>query len=190
MFIYTFLFYNLYIYNVRHTIYHDITCYHPFPLFLLFLLLFFFYHEEIYLSKEKQCYLFVMLPCKYKSSTSCILHSLSCKNLLVSVKSLSQMFMSTYGNACLGCVFIYWEYINHFMYRSVSGLFTTIITDQRDSLNGFIFYLHFLELLCFFFQFSFFCRTLWKVQPYIGEIEKKKKSHLFFLSYSYICFQF
>lgn len=25
----------------------------------------------------------------------------------------------TYVNACLDCVFIYWEYINHFMYRSV-----------------------------------------------------------------------
>ena len=31
---------------------------------------------------------------KKKSSASCKLHSLSCKNLLVSVKSLSQMFMS------------------------------------------------------------------------------------------------
>lgn len=97
MFIYTFfVFYNLYIYNVRLTIYHDILCYHSFsPFFVVVpLLSFFFYHEEIYLSKEKQCYLFVMLPCKYKSSTSCKLHSLSCKNLLVSVKSLSQMFMS------------------------------------------------------------------------------------------------
>lgn len=65
-----------------------------FPLLLLSLLRSFFYHEEIYLSKEKQCYLFVLLQCKYKSSASCKLHSLSCKNLLVTVKSSSQMFMS------------------------------------------------------------------------------------------------
>lgn len=79
----------------------------------------FFYHEEIYLSKEKQCYLFVMLPCKYKSSTSCKLHSLSCKNLLVLSNLYHRCLCHTYVNACLDCVFIYWEYINHFMYRSV-----------------------------------------------------------------------
>lgn len=97
MFIYTFfVFYNLYIYIVRlsSTMIYCVTTHFP-PLFVVVpFTFFFFYHEEIYLSKEKQCYLFVMLPCKYKSSTSCKLHSLSCKNLLVSVKSLSQMFMS------------------------------------------------------------------------------------------------
>lgn len=80
VYLYFFVFYNLYIYNVRLTIYHDILCYHSFPPFRCCPFYFlFFYHEEIYLSKEKQCYLFVMLPCKYKSSTSCKLHSLSCK---------------------------------------------------------------------------------------------------------------
>lgn len=61
-----FVFYNLYIYSVRLTIYHDILCYHSFALLVcLFVVVpftfYFFYHEEIYLSKEKQCYLFVML---------------------------------------------------------------------------------------------------------------------------------
>lgn len=78
-----------------------------FPLFVVVPITFFFYHEEIYLSKEKQCYLFVMLPCKYKSSTSCKLHSLSCKNLLVPVKSLSQMFMSHIRKCMLRlCVYL------------------------------------------------------------------------------------
>lgn len=56
----------------------------------------FFYHEEIYLSKEKQCYLFVMLPCKYAVSPLQAVNCIppSCTNLLVPVKSLSQMFMS------------------------------------------------------------------------------------------------
>lgn len=98
MFIYTFLCYNLYIYNVRLTIYHDILCYHSFPLYLLLSLYFpfFFYHEEIYLSKEKQCYLFVMLPCKYAVSPLQAVNCIppSCTNLLVPIKSLSQMFMS------------------------------------------------------------------------------------------------
>lgn len=96
MFIYTFLCFIIYTFTMSGLLSTMIYCVTtPFPPFLLLsLLLFFFYHEELYLSKEKQCYLFVMLPCKYKSSTSCKLHSLSCKNLLVSVKSLSQMFMS------------------------------------------------------------------------------------------------
>lgn len=142
------VFYNLYIYVVWLTIYHDILCYHSFLPFCCSFFHLFFYHEEIYLSKEKQCYLFVMLLCKYKSSTSCKLHSLSCKNLLCFLSNLyHRCLCHTYVNACLGCVFIYWKYINHFMYRSVSGLFTTIITDQRDSLNGFA-----LSLFYFFLK--------------------------------------
>lgn len=39
-----------------------------FPSICCCLFTFLFYHEEIYLSKEKQCYLFVMLPCKYAVS--------------------------------------------------------------------------------------------------------------------------
>lgn len=68
-----------------------------FPFFLLLSLYFlFFYHEEIYLSKEKQCYLFVMLPCKYAVSP---LQAVNCipwavQICLFSIKSLSQMFMS------------------------------------------------------------------------------------------------
>lgn len=97
VYLYFFVFYNLYIYNVRLTIYHDILCYHSFPLlFVVVPLLSFFYHEEIYLSKEKQCYLFVMLPCKYAVSPLQAVNCIppSCTNLLVPVKSLSQMFMS------------------------------------------------------------------------------------------------
>lgn len=98
MFIYTFLCFIIYTFTMSGLLSTMIYCvtthFPPFLLLSLYFLFFFFYHEEIYLSKEKQCYLFVMLPCKYKSSTSCKLHSLSCKNLLVSVKSLSQMFMS------------------------------------------------------------------------------------------------
>lgn len=140
VYLYFFVFYNLYIYNVRLTIYHDILCYHSFPpLFLLLsLLLSFFYHEEIYLSKEKQCYLFVMLPCKYKSSTSCKSHSLSCKNLLVSVKSLSQMFMSHIRKCMFRlCVYLLGIYQSFYVHKVFLVCLQLIITDQRDSLNGF-----------------------------------------------------
>lgn len=109
------------------------------PLFLLLsLLLSFFYHEEIYLSKEKQCYLFVMLPCKYKSSTSCKSHSLSCKNLLVSVKSLSQMFMSHIRKCMFRlCVYLLGIYQSFYVHKVFLVCLQLIITDQRDSLNGF-----------------------------------------------------
>lgn len=108
LFIRFLVFYNLYIYNVRLAIYHDILCYHSISPHCVDVPLLFFIIMKIYLSKEKQCYLFVMFLCKYKSSTSCKLHSLSCKNLLVSVKSLSQMFKS-HIHKCMfqaACLFI------------------------------------------------------------------------------------
>lgn len=109
------------------------------PSFLLLsLLLSFFYHEEIYLSKEKQCYLFVMLPCKYESSTSCKLHSLSCTNLLVSVRSLSQMFMSHIRKCMFRlCVYLLGIYQSFYVQMCFLVCLQLIITDQRDSLNGF-----------------------------------------------------
>jgi len=132
-----FVFYNLYIYIVRlsSTVIHCVTTHFHFS--LLFLLLFFFNHEELYLSKEKQCYLFVILLCKYSplQAVNCIPYAV--KICLFLSNLYHRCLCHTYVNACLGCVFIYWVYINHFMYRRVSGLFTTVITDQRDSLNGF-----------------------------------------------------
>lgn len=127
MFIYTFLCFIIYTFTMSGLLSTMIYCVTThFPSICCCPFTFLFYHEELYLSKEKQCYLFVMLPCKYAVSPlqSCKLHSPSCTNLLVPVKSLSQMFMSHIHYCMLGCVFIYWEYINHFMYRSVSGLFT------------------------------------------------------------------
>lgn len=106
--------------------------------FLLLSLLLSFYHEEIYLSKEKQCYLFVMLPCKYKSSASCKLHSLSCKNLLVSVKSLSQMFMSRIRKCMFRlCVYLLEIYQSFYVQKVFLVCLQFIIIDQRDYLNGF-----------------------------------------------------
>lgn len=94
MFIYTFLCFIIYTFTMSGLLSTMVYCVPLISPLLLLSLLLSFDHEEIYLSKEKQCYLFVMLSCKYKSSASCKLHSLSCKNLLVAVKSLSQMFMS------------------------------------------------------------------------------------------------
>lgn len=133
------MFYNLYIYIVRLTIYHDILCYQSFPPFFcccLFYFLFFIMKKYICPKKNSVIY----LSC-YRVSIS-PLQAVNCIPWAVKIcLFLSNLYhrclCHTYVNACLGCVFIYWEYINHFMYRSVSGLFTTIITDQRDSLNGF-----------------------------------------------------
>lgn len=82
-----------------------------------------FDHEELYLSKE-QCYLFVM----YRVSRN-PLRAVNCIPWAVKIcLLLSDLYhrclCQTYVHACLGCVFIYWQCINHFMY-SVTGLFTT-----------------------------------------------------------------
>lgn len=104
---------------------------------------------------------------------------MSCKNLLVTVRSLSQMFMShiLYVHACLSCVFIYWQYTNQFMYRRVTGLFTTTNNWPKG-----------------------FCKWLWKNSTVNSAIQQwwnrrgKKKSHFLFffscyLSPHYVCFQ-
>lgn len=44
---------------------------------------------------QRKAVLFIChVQCKWRLSTSCKLHSVSCKSLLITVKSLSQMFMS------------------------------------------------------------------------------------------------
>lgn len=136
------MFYNLCIYIVRLTIYHDILCYHSFSLCCCCCcccpFCFLFIMKKYILSKEKQCYLFVMLPCKYKSSTSCKLHSPSCKNLLVSVKSLSQMFMSHIRKCMFRlCVYLLEIYQSFYVQKVFLVCLQFIIIDQRDSLNGF-----------------------------------------------------
>lgn len=135
------------------------------PLFVVVPFTFFFYHEEIYLSKEKQCYLFVMLPCKYKSSTSCKLHSPSCKNLLVSVKSLSQMFMSHIRKCMFRlCVYLLEIYQSFYVQKVFLVCLQFLVIDQRDSLNGFA------------KEHCKRCNTA--VMKW-----KRKKSHSFFLSF-------
>lgn len=129
MFIYTFfVFYNLYIYNVRLTIYHDIYCvtthFSPFCCCCPFYFLFFIMKKYICPKRSSVIY----LSC-YRVSIS-PLQAVNCIPWAVKIcLFLSNLYhrclCHTYVNACLGCVFIYWEYINHFMYRSVSGLFTT-----------------------------------------------------------------
>lgn len=132
-----FVFYNLYIYIVRlsPTMIYCVTTH--FPFLLLSLLLSFFIMKKYICPKKSSVIYFSW----YRVSIS-PLQAVNCIPWAVKIcLFLSNLYhrclCHTYINACLGCVFIYWEYISHFMYRSVSGLFTTIITDQRDSLNGF-----------------------------------------------------
>lgn len=125
VYLYCFVFYNLYIYNVRLTIYHDILYYHSFSRH--FVDFTFFFNMKKYICPKRNSVIY--LSCYHVSisplpAVNCI--PPSCKNPLLSVKSLSQMFMSHIRKMhVLGCVFIYQENINHFMYRSASGLFTT-----------------------------------------------------------------
>lgn len=129
VYLYCFMFYNLYIYNVRLTIYHDILYYHSFSRHFVDvpLLSFFFFNMKKYICPKRNSVIY--LSCYHVSisplqAVNCI--PPSCKNPLLSVKSLSQMFMLHIRKMhVLGYVFIYQENINHFMYRSASGLFTT-----------------------------------------------------------------
>lgn len=110
-----------------------------FPFFCCCPFTFFFYHEEIYLSKEKQCYLFVMLPCKYAVSPPQAVNCIpSCTNLLVFRQiSITDVYVThTLMHVQAVCLFI----------GNISIILCTevllvclqlIITDQRDFLNGF-----------------------------------------------------
>lgn len=144
------------------------------PFLLLSLLLFLFFMKKYICPKKNSV---IYLSCYHVSISP--LQAVNCIPWAVKIcLFLSNLYhrclCHTYGNACLGCVFIYWEYINHFMYRSVSGLFTTIITDQRDSLNGFISF-HFF----FFSNFFFWAKEPRKRWTQQWWYRKEKKSHLF-----------
>lgn len=159
------MFYNLYIYSVRLTIYHDILCYHSFPPFLLFSLLLFFIMKKYICPKRSSV---IYLSC-YRVSIS-PLQAVKCIPWAVKIcLFLSNLYhrclCHTYVNACFGCVFIYWEYINHFMYRTVSGLFTT----HNNWPKG-------LSQWFFAKEHCKSCNTA--VMKW-----KRKKSHLFFFSY-------
>lgn len=121
MFIYTFfVFYNLYIYIVRlsSTMIYCVTTH--FPLFVVVPFTFFFFITKKYICPKKNSVIY--LSC-YRVSIS-PLQAVNCIPWAVKIcLFLSNLYhrclCHTYVNACLDCVFIYWEYINHFMYRSV-----------------------------------------------------------------------
>lgn len=128
MFIYTFLCFIIYTFTMSgllSTMIYCVTTHFPILFLLLSLLLSFFIMKKYICPKRSSV---IYLSC-YRVSIS-PLQAVNCIPWAVKIcLFLSNLYhrclCHTYVNACLGCVFIYWEYINHFMYRSVSGLFTT-----------------------------------------------------------------
>lgn len=128
MFIYTFLCFIIYTFTMSgllSTMIYCVTTHFP-TLFLLLSLLLSFFIMKKYICPKRSSVIY--LSC-YRVSIS-PLQAVNCIPWAVKIcLFLSNLYhrclCHTYVNACLGCVFIYWEYINHFMYRSVSGLFTT-----------------------------------------------------------------
>lgn len=159
MFIYTvFVFYNLYIYIVQLSL---IIIYSP--RFCCCYFTSFFTMKNYICPKKKQCYLFVIyhVSISHLQAVNCIPWAV--KNLLVSVKSLSQMFMSHIRKCMFRlCVYLLGIYINHFMYIHLF-FFTAIITDQR--------------MFSHWFEHCKWCRN---------EMEKKKESQLCFFSHTYM----
>lgn len=133
MFIYTvFVFYNLYIYIVRLSL---IIIYSP-RFCCCYFTSFFTMKNYICPKKNSVIYLsFYHVSISHLQAVNCIPWAV--KNLLVSVKSLSQMFMSHIRKCMFRlCVYLLGIYINHFMYIVFFCLFRAIITDQRGSLTG------------------------------------------------------
>lgn len=127
MFIYTFLCFIIYTFTMSGLLSTMIYCVTThFPLFVVVPFTFFFFIMKKYICPKRSSVIY--LSC-YRVSIS-PLQAVHCIPRAVKIcLFLSNLYhrclCHTYVNACLGCVFIYWEYINHFMYRSVSGLFTT-----------------------------------------------------------------
>lgn len=129
MFIYTFLCFIIYTFTMSGLLSTMIYCvtthFPPFLLLSLYFLFFFFIMKKYICPKRSSV---IYLSCYHVSISP--LQAVNCIPWAVKIcLFLSNLYhrclCHTYVNACLGCVFIYWEYINHFMYRSVSGLFTT-----------------------------------------------------------------
>ena len=130
MFIYTvflcFIIYTFTLSGLLSTmIYCDTT--HVPPFFVITPFLFFIMKKYICPRRSSVIYLSCYCVRNEKKSLLQAVHCIprAVKICLFQSNLYHRCLCHTYVNACLGCVFIYWEYINHFMYRCVSGLFTT-----------------------------------------------------------------
>lgn len=109
-----------------------------FPLFVVVPLLSFFFIMKKYICPKRSSVIYLSCYHVSISPLQAVLHSLSCKNLLVSVKSLSQMFMSHIRKCMFRlCVYLLGIYQSFYVQKCFLVCLQLIITDQRDFLNGF-----------------------------------------------------
>lgn len=118
MFIYTFLCFIIYTFTMSGLLSTMIYCVIThFPFFVVVPFTLFFIMKKYICPKRSSV---IYLSCYHVSispqqAVNCIPRAV--KICLFLSNLYHRCLCHTYVNACLGCVFIYWKYISHFMYR-------------------------------------------------------------------------